>query len=137
MALFRHPLGLPIPHTTIIQTRQEEIGAGLADFISSNFLTQANIERYLADVDLADSMGRRLKDEKLTRELSVTLCNALRAVVDNDTGEVEAFMSRTLREALDRLPMHRLVAWVLNRLINNDQTQVLIGDVCEVGTRVF
>lgn len=33
-ALFRHPLGLPIPHTNIIQTRQEEIGAGLADFIN-------------------------------------------------------------------------------------------------------
>lgn len=136
-ALFRHPLGLPIPHTNIIQTRQAEIGAGLADFISSNFLTQANIERYLADVDLADSLGRRLKDEKLTRELSVTLCSALRAVVDNDNGELEAFMSRTLREALDRLPVHRLVAWVLNRLINNDQTQVLIGMFVKWGHEYF
>ena len=36
-------------------------------------------------------------------------------------------MSRTLRDAFDRLPVHRLVAWILNRLISNDQTQVLIG----------
>ena len=42
-------------------------------------------------------------------------------------------MSRTFREALDRLPVHRRGAWVLNRRINTDQTQVLIGTCVKGG----
>src|SRR5918995_4176395 len=37
-ALFRHPLGIPIPHTAIVPNRKAEIGAGLGEFVESNFL---------------------------------------------------------------------------------------------------
>src|SRR6478735_6639246 len=40
-ALFRRPLGLPIPHTAIIPTRKDQLGAGLGDFVGTNFLSEA------------------------------------------------------------------------------------------------
>lgn len=43
-ALFRHPLGIPIPHTAIIPERKNEIGRGLGEFVRSNFLIPAVLE---------------------------------------------------------------------------------------------
>ena len=52
-ALFRHPLGLPIPHTAIIPANKARIGTSLARFLKENFLTPAVVARRLEDVDLA------------------------------------------------------------------------------------
>ena len=56
-ALFRRPLGLPIPHTAIVPTRKDEIGRALARFIRDNFLVREAIERRLARTDLAARLG--------------------------------------------------------------------------------
>ena len=40
-ALFRHPMGLPIPHTAIIPTRKDAIGSSLSEFVATNFLSEA------------------------------------------------------------------------------------------------
>ena len=52
-ALFRHPLGLPIPHTAIIPANKDRIGANLARFLKENFLTPNVVARRLEGVDLA------------------------------------------------------------------------------------
>lgn len=52
-ALFRHPLGLPIPHTAIIPANKDRIGANLARFLKENFLTPAVVARRLDAADLA------------------------------------------------------------------------------------
>ncbi len=52
-ALFREPLGLPIPHTAIIKRRKDDIGRALADFISSHFLTREALAPRLERVDAA------------------------------------------------------------------------------------
>ena len=59
-ALFRHPLGLPIPHTAIIPRNKDRIGDSLADFIRDNFLTPNVVARRLEAVDLAGAAGRWL-----------------------------------------------------------------------------
>ncbi|GAA4770476.1 DUF445 domain-containing protein [Stakelama sediminis] len=59
-ALFRHPLGLPIPHTAIIPRNKDRIGTTLATFLRDNFLTPAVVARRMAHVDVASAMGRFL-----------------------------------------------------------------------------
>ncbi|MGL4542702.1 MAG: DUF445 family protein, partial [Polymorphobacter sp.] len=59
-ALFRHPLGLPIPHTAIIPRNKDRIGDALADFIRSNFLTPLVVARRLEAVDIAGALARWL-----------------------------------------------------------------------------
>jgi uncharacterized membrane-anchored protein YjiN (DUF445 family) len=52
-ALFRHPLGLPIPHTAIVPANKDRIGDSLAVFLKDNFLTPAVVARRLEDFDMA------------------------------------------------------------------------------------
>ncbi len=60
-ALFRHPLGLPIPHTAIIPRNKDRIGDALAQFIRENFLTPQVVARRMRGMDLAASAGRFLQ----------------------------------------------------------------------------
>src|ERR1041385_1321858 len=59
-ALFRHPLGLPIPHTAIIPRNKDRIGEALASFLRENFLIPAVIARRMRQVDVAGAIGRFL-----------------------------------------------------------------------------
>jgi uncharacterized membrane-anchored protein YjiN (DUF445 family) len=59
-ALFRHPLGLPIPHTAIIPRNKDRIGDSLAAFLRSNFLTPSVVARRMQRLDLAAGLGRLL-----------------------------------------------------------------------------
>ncbi|WP_265530574.1 DUF445 domain-containing protein [Sphingomicrobium marinum] len=64
-ALFRHPLGLPIPHTAIIPKNKDRIGGALANFIKQNFLTPVVISRRMAKLDLASAAGRFLANPSI------------------------------------------------------------------------
>ncbi len=59
-ALFRHPLGLPIPHTAIIPRNKDRIGDNLASFLRQNFLTPSVVARRMRRLDLAGAAGRFL-----------------------------------------------------------------------------
>ena len=58
-ALFRHPLRLPIPHTAIIPRKKDQIGEGLAGFVSEHFLTEAIVGERLAAARFAAAIRRR------------------------------------------------------------------------------
>lgn len=60
-ALFRHPLGLPIPHTAIIPKNKDRIGDALAAFLRSNFLTPSVVARRMRRIDVAGAAGRFLQ----------------------------------------------------------------------------
>jgi uncharacterized membrane-anchored protein YjiN (DUF445 family) len=59
-ALFRHPLGLPIPHTAIIPRNKDRIGDTLAAFLRDNFLTPSVVARRMRGLDVAGAIGRFL-----------------------------------------------------------------------------
>src|SRR3954471_5336961 len=67
-ALFRHPLGLPIPHTAIIPRNKDRIGEALARFLQENFLTPSVVARRMRNIDVAAAVGHFLqtpsKDEQ-------------------------------------------------------------------------
>lgn len=146
-ALFRHPLGsltiphtkirLYIPHTNIVEERKDDIGENLANFIKNRFLTRENVERWLDDIDLAEKASAWLKNKQHARELSLTLCRALRAIIDNDDGELEVFVSRNFRGALDRMNVSTLIARLLKRLVSDNHTKVLIEKLIDVGLAYF
>ena len=57
-ALFRHPLGIPIPHTAIIPRRKDALADSLADFVREHFLNEQVLRHHLADTDLAAQVAR-------------------------------------------------------------------------------
>src|SRR3954452_22219605 len=60
-ALFRHPLGLPIPHTAIIPRNKDRIGEALATFLKENFLIASVVARRMSNIDVAGATGRFLQ----------------------------------------------------------------------------
>jgi uncharacterized membrane-anchored protein YjiN (DUF445 family) len=59
-ALFKHPLGLPIPHTALIPRRKDELGRGLEEFVGDNFLQEDIIRDRIAAATISRRVGRWL-----------------------------------------------------------------------------
>ena len=70
-ALFRHPLGLPIPHTAIIPRQKERLGRGLGRFVANHVFTEAEVSRVLARLDLVGVLQRFLSDPATSRPAAI------------------------------------------------------------------
>jgi uncharacterized membrane-anchored protein YjiN (DUF445 family) len=69
-ALFRHPLGLPIPHTAIIPNRKDQLGQGLGNFVQTNFLSPDALSTRLAGMGVSRRLGGWLADDEHARRIS-------------------------------------------------------------------
>jgi uncharacterized membrane-anchored protein YjiN (DUF445 family) len=87
-ALFRRPLGLPIPHTALIPTRKDQLGEQLGDFVTTNFLTTQNVVERLRVARLVPTLAAQLATPevaaRISRETTVAITAALQAVDDED-----------------------------------------------------
>ncbi len=81
-ALFRHPLGLPIPHTAIIPNRKDDIGRGLGSFVQRNFLTPEVVESKLAGTPIASRLGDWLARPDNARRLGDQAAAVTHAALD-------------------------------------------------------
>ena len=101
-ALFRHPLGLPIPHTAIIPTRKDRLGAGLGDFVGTNFLSEQVVRDRLRTVGVAGRLGTWLAGpdhaRRVTDEAATVLRGAIGVLRDEDVRDVleQAVLPRLL-----------------------------------------
>jgi len=97
-ALFRRPLGLPIPHTAIIPTRKDEIGRTLGEFVETNFLSGDIIRTKLSATPIASRLGEWLRDpqhaERVATEGAAMAAGILEALSDDDVQEVIADLAR-------------------------------------------
>ncbi|MFC7341553.1 DUF445 domain-containing protein [Saccharopolyspora griseoalba] len=91
-ALFKRPLGLPIPHTAIIPTRKDVIGRSLGDFVGTNFLSEAVVRDKLQRAEVPRRIGTWLDDpdhaERVTSELATAVRGAVQVLRDEDVQEV-------------------------------------------------
>ena len=100
-ALFRHPLGLPIPHTAIVATRKERIGRILGNFVQNHFLSREVVAANLRAVRPAERAARWLSDpenaRRIAQQVAGGLAKALEALPDN---EVQALVQRVVSARL-------------------------------------
>jgi uncharacterized membrane-anchored protein YjiN (DUF445 family) len=91
-ALFRHPLGVPIPHTAIIPRRKDEIGRTLGEFVETNFLEAEVVRQKLDSTAIARTAGTWLQDpehaEKVAAEASTMAVGVLTALSDDEVQEL-------------------------------------------------
>src|SRR5688572_33330247 len=89
-ALFRHPLGLPIPHTAIIPRNKDRIGDALASFLRDNFLTASVVARRMRRIDVAGAVGRMLasppREGRLREGASRLVADILESLDDERLG---------------------------------------------------
>jgi uncharacterized membrane-anchored protein YjiN (DUF445 family) len=133
-ALFRHPLGLPIPHTAIIPTRKDQLGAGLGDFVGTHFLSEQVVRDRLRSVGVAARLGGWLTDpdhaRRVTDEVATALRGAIEVLRDDDVRAVleQALLPRLL-EAPVGPPLGRLLTRVVEDRAHEGVLQLAIDQV--------
>lgn len=109
-ALFRHPLGLPIPHTNLIENSKQQLGDNLGGFVVENFLSPQNIRPYIQKLKISTFAGEWLGKEKnqeiLIRNISDIVLDILNKL---DDAEVSHFISRKVSEMAGDVKLNKIV----------------------------
>jgi uncharacterized membrane-anchored protein YjiN (DUF445 family) len=126
-ALFRHPLGLPIPHTAIIPRKKDQIGASLGAFVQQNFLTAEVVGSRITAAKVPQRTGEWLADPahaaRLSDEAANLLSGAAEVLRDEDIRTAVAQFADQRLRAIDAAP---LLARVIDIVVDGGQHQVAL-----------
>lgn len=127
VALFRHPLGIPIPHTAIIPNSKEGLGRNLATFIVRNFLDPELISERLAHTDPARSLGRWLTDPANARAVSGQVAAVAAGLAEGlASDEIRTDLERILKPQLGRLPYAQIGSRMLETTLHGGHHRPVI-----------
>ena len=127
VALFRHPLGLPIPHTAIVPRSKERIGIAIGRFAANNFLSPRVLAERLREVDLSGSIARWLAEPENARSAAQRVGSVLRQVLRSmPRDDVNALLARATRSGIEALPASRIASRLLSLIWAHGDMQVLV-----------
>ncbi len=117
-ALFKHPLGIPIPHTAIIKRKKDQLGEGLGTFVRENFLSAPVVETKLRDAQVPGRLGKWLSDAAHAERVAGETATVLRVLVellrDDDVQQViDRMIVRRIAEPQWGPPVGRVLATLL------------------------
>lgn len=137
-ALFRHPLGLPIPHTAIIPNNKERIGTSIGNFLQYNFMTHQVLRAELAQVDFATAAADWMADEENGAAVARQLAHALPAVLRTlDDDKVRALLGAALAESVAGVRLGPALAQLLDMLIAGRQHHLLLERILGIVARAL
>jgi uncharacterized membrane-anchored protein YjiN (DUF445 family) len=126
-ALFRRPLGLPIPHTAIIPQRKDQIGRSLGEFVEGNFLSPDPVRERLRHAEVGRRLGEWLTDADHAARAADALGDGLRSLLSAlDDRDVQATVERIVRRRLDAVDGAPLAARVLEVALEGGHHQRLL-----------
>ena len=123
-ALFRHPLGLPIPHTAIIPAQKVRLGRALGRFVANHVFTEAEVARMLARIDLSGILRRFLSDPAATRPAAEAIAAMLpRLLATIEDGRARRVMGRLIPRILGGVGAGRVVGRAMRGLVAGGRHQ--------------
>jgi len=123
-ALFRRPLGLPIPHTAIIPENKDRIGESLANFLEHNFMTQEVLTEEFSHVDFAGASAAWLTQPDNRRALTLQLINVIPALLHMiEDDDVARYTQSAMASSLQDIKFAPLLAEILSVLVAGQQHQ--------------
>ena len=130
VALFRRPLGLPIPHTAIIQSNQHRIADKLGEFIEQHFLEAAPVEAKLREIDFGGFIADWLRDRKRSTDLARFVLRLLpEAFSATETSGLMTFISRRVTAQLLSIDLAPLAAGTLRSFVADGKHQGLLDAI--------
>jgi len=127
VALFRHPLGVPIPHTAIIPNRKDELGEAMARFIADHFLEPEVVRRKLASVDLSGITVEWLRSDRGRRSVQEFGAGVLRWALEAlHEQRVRKFLARLSRRQMKNVSLAPLMGHTLDWLIRDERHQSVL-----------
>jgi uncharacterized membrane-anchored protein YjiN (DUF445 family) len=127
VALFRHPLGLPIPHTSIIPRNQQRIAESLGTFVEENFLEPELIMSRLSGYNAAQALGEWLAERANSQAIADMVGGSLPGLFDDiDHDDVARFFERAVIPPLRTLDVSRAAGHLLTIVAEGERHQPLL-----------
>ncbi|RKS96372.1 DUF445 domain-containing protein [Chryseobacterium defluvii] len=129
-ALFRRPMGLPIPHTNLIENSKQRLGDNLGSFVVNNFLSPQNIRPYIQKLKVSNFVGEWLAKEKnqviLINNLSDIVLDILNKL---DDSAVSHFISKKVSEMTDDIQLNKILGNGINYILEKNDHQRIITNL--------
>ncbi|MBX9945768.1 MAG: DUF445 family protein [Reyranella sp.] len=130
VALFRRPMGLPIPHTAIIARNHLRIADTLGEFIESNFLAPEPVEARLREVDFAALVAEWLSDRERSAALARFVLRLLpQTLAAIDQSGLRGFLGKRIMTELERVELAPLAAGLLSAVTEKGRHQRLLDEL--------
>ena len=137
-ALFRHPLGLPLPHTAIIPRNKDRIGESIGHFLQHNFLTHEVLREEVARVDFAGATAHWLADPAHARTLADQISQAIPTLLRTaEDADVASFLRSAMGRGLADVRLAPILAQVLDVLASAGQHHKLLQRILGVVGRAL
>ncbi len=135
VALFKHPMGIPIPHTNIIVGKQQKIASNLSDFVISNFLPEESLKRELDKIDLSSKVADWFADEnnadQATQEILRFIPDLLATV---DSARINTLVASKAEALVTNFDLTKEVANILSHLSQERKHQELLTSVIDLAS---
>lgn len=129
-ALFRHPLGLPIPHTAIVKKEKKRIGALVGQFVRGSFFTREEVSRQWKDWRPVERLAGWLQREENAERAMQRLAGTIPTLVAKTDGmEISSLGAEKVREGLQGLPVGRLVSVLLQGFLRSPSRREVLAPV--------
>lgn len=132
VALFRRPMGLPIPHTAILPAQKDRLGWALGRFVAGQVFTQKEVERVLGQVDLPAFMADMLDDPGTRDALVKSITRSLPQMLDRlEDGRASNAVARVMPKLLGGSNLAPIIARALRSLVDDDKHQEVLSFLLE------
>ncbi len=136
-ALFRHPMGIPIPHTAIVAQRKDRIGRSLGNFVGNNFLATDVIARQLAGLGLGRRVATWLAEPAHRTQVARAIASGVARAAESIPGEeLQATVHDTLVEQLRKAQVAPLLGDLLTLATTDDRHQEMLDRLVDLVSRI-
>ncbi len=137
-AIFRHPLGIPIPHTAVIPKNQDRIADAVGRFIADNFLKPSLVAERVKDKDLSEALGKWLAEPAQSTALAGGIVSAIPALLDAlDDETVADFLRQQAAPAVEGASVAPAFGSVLEALAEQGRHQAILDALLTQGYRLL
>lgn len=138
VALFRRPLGLPIPHTAILPASQDRIAESLGEFIETQFLRADAVRAKLGETDFAGMMVEWLSDPQRAGALATYAVKALPQLLESaDSSHAKSFVATQVQQAARKANISPYAANLVDGLLATGRHQQVFTDILGVLGRLM
>ncbi|WP_292010897.1 DUF445 domain-containing protein [Chryseobacterium sp.] len=129
-ALFRHPLGLPIPHTNLIENSKQKLGDNLGSFVVTNFLSPQNIRPYIQKLKVSNYVGEWLAKEKNQDILIANISDIVLDILNKlEDSSVSNFISKKVSEMASDIKLNAIVGNGIHYILEKNDHQRIITNL--------
>lgn len=137
-ALFRHPLGIPIPHTALIPRSKDEIGQGLAEFVHQNFLEPSNLRDWIADANVAGRVAAWLETPENSNLAARRIIEAAATMADPiDDARISALITDTSLDWARQTELTPILSLLVDAWLNQGRVDESIESSLRVIDRII